>query len=249
MRILHTDLLIDLALSASSERSGFPATNVQHPHLTRTWRSVALTSQRLTFDAGGGLTIAPTLVVIAAHNLTSSATLSVEQNSTDAWGAPPVSVPAVIVDGLILVYLPGVAYQYLSILFNDATNPATYIEIGRVEGGVYWQSAEDIDRGTEDGVEDTTRVTESVTGQSFGDLGQQKQTYRVSFGIMQAETRVSLKAIYAAVGQHMPIILIPNENALDVLPPLYCRMTKSIQFTGAGGWLWQDDGLQFTEVF
>ena len=248
MRILSVDQLIDLALVATTERSGFPAANVQHPHLTRVWRSANSVTQRLTFNAGTGLTIAPTVAALLAHNLTAAATASVEQNSVDDWAAPPVSVAFDVTDPLALAYMPGSAYQYLSFIFDDVANPDGYIEIGRAMAGIYWQSIEELERGTDDEVEDTTVVSESETGQGFADLGVKKQKYTMSFGIMQPETRVSLKAIYAAVGQYMPIVLVKDENALDIFPPLYCTMRKALTFTGAGGGLWRDSGLEFTEA-
>jgi hypothetical protein len=236
MRILYNDLMIDSILVASSERSGFPASNVQHPHLTRVWHSVTPTTQRITINAGAGHTITATAAVI-------------QGNIVDVWAAPPLDVPFTPTDALALAYFPSAAYQYWRFTFDDAANPDGYIEIGRLMLCLHWQSVEETDRGTEDGIEDTTRTSESETGQAFGDIGVQKQTYAMSFGIMQPETRTSLKAIYASVGQHMPIVVVPNENALDKLPPIYCTMRKTMKFTGAGGWLWKHDGLEFVQTY
>jgi hypothetical protein len=249
VRILYNDLMIDSLLVTSSERSGFPASNVQHPHLTRVWRSVNSTSQTITVNAGTGNTITATSAVMAAHNLSSSATARVQGNTIDTWTAPPLDVEFAPTDALSLAYFPPAAYQYWRFPFDDAANPDGYIEIGRLMLCLYWQSVEETDRGTEDGIEDTTRTTESETGQGFGDLGVQKQTYAISFGTMRPETRTSLKAIYASSGQHMPIVVVPNENALDKLPPIYCTMRKTMKFTGAGGWLWKHDGLEFVQTF
>jgi hypothetical protein len=249
MRILYNDLMIDSTLVASSERSGFPASNVQHPHLTRVWHSVIPTTQRITINAGTGNTITASSAAMLAHNLTSAATARIQGNTVDVWAAPPLDVPFTVTDELALAYFPSASYQYWSFPLDDPTNPAGYIEIGRLMLCAHWQSVEETDRGTEDGIEDTTRITESETGQGFGDIGVQKQTYAMSFGIMQPETRTSLKAIYASVGQHMPIVVVPNENALDKLPPIYCTMRKTMKFTGAGGWLWKHDGLEFVQTF
>jgi hypothetical protein len=248
MIVMHDDLLKDAVVSATTELSGFPASDVQHPFLSHDWETASSAAQRIVFDAASDLTL--TCVAILGHNLTSAAVVRVEGNAADSWGAPTLSVTVDPDAEILLAYLPaGSSFRYWSVYIDDPTNPDAMLSVGKISGYVHW-SCEDVpDRPVVVGAEDSSVEDTTVTGQTYSDTGVVARTYELSLGLMKDSTRQALAAVYVSVGRRTPLILVPDERNMDRLPPLYCRMMKVPRFTGAGGWLWRDDVLSFKEAF
>ena len=73
------------------------------------------------------------------HNLTNSATLKVQGNSTDSWSSPPVNETLSVSAGkAIAKCFTGGSYRYWRVLFADASNPDGYLEIPNIWLGE-WQ--------------------------------------------------------------------------------------------------------------
>lgn len=80
---------------------------------------------------------APTVIIIDDHNLTSSATIVLEENGSDSWGSPSGSAAISWSQDRILVYLSSGSYQYNSLVISDQTNPDGFISIGNLFIGTY----------------------------------------------------------------------------------------------------------------
>lgn len=249
MRLLYDSVLDDCTI-IGSERSGFPMTNVQHPHLVKRWRSLDLSVPSLLFDAGTGNKFALDTLVLAAHNLTAGATIKLQGNDTDDWSAPPLDDTVTYAAGIIIHYLAATAsYRFIKITFTDASNPDDYIEIGRVMGVLKVTVAGVLQEGIVEDIEDSTTLTESVTKQVYSDVGVVARVYELPFEHISSTTRAQLKAFYAAVGAHIPIVLVPNENDVTTFPPIYCQFSGKINFEHAGVSYFKPGSLRFVEVF
>jgi hypothetical protein len=257
LRILYADLAKSCAVTDSTEATGYPGTNVQHPHLSRAWRTTALAAQYIIFDAGAGKTISFDTAAIIGHNLTAAAVVKVQSDDTPTW-APPGGVdrnadpiqPLMVVD----VGVGTTARRYVRVYIDDPTNPAGYISIGRIMLGIRFEG-ETIDRGFKVSIEDSTVLSQSQSGQIFADLGVQQRVYSFSLGTMKNATKQKLLAIVQSAGQYDPVVVIPAESSIpgatgetEAIMPLYATMTKGIAFTDAGGWGWNDDGITAREA-
>lgn len=242
MIILHDDLLKDGSLTPSSEASGFPAINVQHPHLSRVWRSDTDSGEYIVIDFGAAVSVDAAAII--GHNLTSAATVRVEANSSDSWATPPFMRGFNPEDELMMTTFPSVSYQFWRFYFDDGSNPDTYIEIGRLFLCVHWASEEPIDASYERSTLDTTKITESITGQAFADLGVRTKSISLSLGYMHDAERVALEAIVQSHGMNEPLIVAPHEK----VEPLYARFSKIPSFSQFGAFDWRDDTLQFKEA-
>ena len=70
IRFIYNNTSFDSAtLSATSEASGFPATNLQEQRRKKVWRSSSLTNQYISIDFGSGGIYANSVALIN-HNLT-----------------------------------------------------------------------------------------------------------------------------------------------------------------------------------
>ena len=250
MRILYNDLWRGKTLTDSSEATGYPGTNTQHPHLSRSWRSAAVVGEWLKIDAGSAIT-ADSLALVG-HNLTASATVHVQANAADAWGAPSLDVLLNPGDPLALVVFDSASYRYWRVTFDDAANTSGFITIGRVYLCARWDSTEPIEQTFQPDISDSSILTSSITGQLFTDLGVRKRIYTLDMGDITDATKLSIEAIAASARFHDPIIIEPSErigpSGYASLPRLYATLTKQPSFRSTGAWGWTDSGLSFTEA-
>jgi len=98
------------------------------------WKSTGDTSENLVIDLGSALT--PTAVIIADHNFTSGATVTIEANSSNAWGAPAYTYTFSTITDPLVLYLSQ-TYRYWRLVIADASNPDTYLRIGQLYLGDY----------------------------------------------------------------------------------------------------------------
>jgi hypothetical protein len=98
------------------------------------WKSGATTSINLVIDMSSATN--NTLFVLADHNLTSSATLTLEANATDSWGAPSYTNTISPITDPIVEYIDQ-TYRYFRIVVSDATNTDGFISIGKLYLGTY----------------------------------------------------------------------------------------------------------------
>jgi hypothetical protein len=253
LKIVYGDVAYLQTLTTSTADAQYPGTNAMHPHLSRAWRTTSAAAQWIKFDAGAGKTIAFDTAVIVGHNFTSAATVSAQTATGDAWAPPDTASkngdPS---QSIIIVDLKGsTAVRWARIYIDDAANPAGYLMVGRVMLCTRAE-LETIDRGFSVGVDDSTVISRSLTGQLFADVGVQQKSYMMSMGTMADATKRALLTLVQTVGQYTPVVVIPCEanlpGGVGGIDPLYATMSKAVRFTDAGGWGWKDDVLQFTEA-
>jgi hypothetical protein len=250
MIIAYNSVLDGGILTASGEKSGFPAAYVQHPFLIRRWRSLtngASSIEWVKFDAGTGAILTLDTVAIIQHNLSATAVVHVQANATDDWTTPAVDI-AMGIEDLILGHI-AIAHRFVRFTFCDAASVDGYIEIGRIFGCMAYAVEEPIDNSFIDDLYDPSVVTRNESGQVYADLGQVARVYTLSMGTFSDDVRMGLKAVYASVGKSNPLILIPDEHHQDKIPPIYCTITRWPKFTSASAWGWTDGGIELTEAF
>jgi hypothetical protein len=250
MKILTPNLADLCTLVSSGDRSGYPSANVQHFHLSRVWRSLTDTAdQSLLFDAGAGKTLTIDSAAILAHNIPAGATVTVMMNDVDSWGAPPVSVVATWNAGPIVVDLGGnQTHRLCKIIIQNAAG-AGYVQIGRVILADAWEPTLGLSSTFTKTFDDTSNVTRAPSGQEFSDIGVVANIYIGELTYPDDTTRRALEAIYCAVGQRIPFLLIVDPANTDKLPPLYCRFDALPSFTAAVAWYWANAAVRFKECF
>ena len=94
------------------------------------------TSESLVIDLGTATTISS--VILLDHNLTSAATVTIEGNATDSWGAPTYTSTFSPITDPLSGYLSQ-TFRYFRLTFADAANPDGVIRIGGLYLGSYFQ--------------------------------------------------------------------------------------------------------------
>lgn len=119
-------------------RATYGAKNLLDRNPMTTWRTDGYTTATLTIDLGSAQT--PTAALLQRHNLTPSATVKLQGNSSNVWTSPAFDYTfATITDALIYYFTAAETYQYWRWDFSDATNPDGYIEIALMFLGSYLQ--------------------------------------------------------------------------------------------------------------
>jgi len=255
MRLLWDDQVAKYTPAYSTQAGGFPATNAQHIHLSRAWRTTGVAGEYLTLDAGAGNTITATCAAIVGkapypHNLSAGATLKIQAHPTDAWGGPDFEQAFIWDAATMLEFFTSTAKRFWRFYLDDPGNPDGYLHIPRLMLGAYLQMPP-VEPGPT-----LSRITTSVVSTS---LGAQPHTDRrmhllapaFSLPIVSQAQRLQIDAMFAAVDIGTPVLLAVWEESLDVEPPIYCRINQEqLEYRKAAeaGAMWALD-LEFREAF
>jgi len=226
MIIIWDNELDKYNLIVSSEQGNFPASGLQNIHLVNSWRSNSLLDQYIKIDAGVGNTITADCAVIAAHNLTSGATIKIQGNDTDAWGGPPTLNETITYNADIMTKLfTSAALRFWRFFFDDPANTDGYIEVGRLSFGPRLQmppvaSGFDIPKKT------TSNRNISITGQSYGDVGYKYRSPGFSFPFISDSEKAAIEAMWEEVDRIKPVFLLIWEDSLDIVGPIYCLIDQ-----------------------
>ena len=114
MRILWDNEFDKYTITANSEETGYPATNLNQDFtLAKKTRTTDDTAETWLIDAGVGNTIEMTCAAIGdGHNLTSGATIKFQGNATDSWGSPSIDEALTYAAGNIIKFFTGGSYRF-----------------------------------------------------------------------------------------------------------------------------------------
>lgn len=191
--LAYSNLADAAALSGGSYETALPLANLQERRLAKKARTTdcLLESTKLGIDLGSAQAV--NACALVAHNLTEAAQVRVRGNTsadftTPAYDSGWLAVwPAAGDSGKytgIAMAVPDAAetLQYWQIEVDDQTNPAGYVEYGRLfVAGAAWRPENNADYGWAIGYEDPSIIETSISGAEYFD---EKPKYRVlRFGV------------------------------------------------------------------
>lgn len=212
MKFLQTNLIDSASLTASTEESAYPASNLQDAILSSVWRSAGVTSENIVINLGTAS--AADIVFLANHNLTSSATITLQANSSDSWGAPPFSETLTWESGIINKAFTSASYQYWRVVLADSTNTDGYLKLG----GIGLGAAYDVPGiGTTYQVENNSTALKYVTQsrQVFGSEGVFWKQVNVQIPYVTQAERVEMETCFKAKDWYIPFYVQFNETCID----------------------------------
>ena len=219
-------------LTSSSEAAGFPDTRTQHRWKTRCWRSDTDTAEWIKVDLGLGTQDIKALV-IKNHNFTSAATLYLQGNATDAWGAPTVDVDLtglITADTIVYFWTSSQNLRWWRIYIDDGANTDTYVKIGRVFLGSYFEPASNFANNTI-GLMDPSGIKHSTGGQYSANEKTHFKTISWGFRGLTEADKDSFITVYDAVGMSGNYFIC--EDSADAAPytvTYYVRNTSKWEF-------------------
>lgn len=182
-----------------------------------------LPETRLTFDLYSAKT--PKYICIGGHNLSSSATVKVEANTTATWTTPAVSESITLAEFMHLFIANGTAYHYWSVVFSDFDyNEDGYVEVGYIGLGTYWQPAYGPARVFSETPQEKSINVESETGENYGTDGILLNEWDVNIPWFTIAEVNNFKTMYDAVKNHTPFLFVLDENNLTYFPAKYVKI-------------------------
>lgn len=228
----------DVTITANSAASGYAASNVLDNRISRKYRSTGDSTEWVMFDAGAGNTLDPKMIAIIGHNITDGATIKWQANATDSWGTPSLDQAITHASGIMWNYQASAqSYRYHRFYVEDASNPDTYIEIGKIMLLLTVDMTEYPQTRMPRKTVDTSLIRRSRTGQVYGSLGVQYLAYEWNWPIMPNGDRVNLEAIWEAHGKAKPLITIPNTGDTTV-PAVYGHIVEDLDINHVIAYQW-----------
>ena len=248
MRIIWDNEFDKYTITASSEASGYPASNLQDISRKKTTRTTGAASE--WWKIGNGTTkISISSIAIAEHNFTSGATVKLQGNDTDVWTSPAREEVIIWDAGIMTKFFTEAEYYYWRLLVADSSNPDGYIEIGRIEAGGYLQMPP-IEPGFSYPKITTSERDITVTGQVYGDKGIIQRAPGFVFPIIEDSERGEIEEMFEDVHNIKPVVLVVYENSLDVVPALYCVIDQEeLPWQKSENSLTWSMQMKFLEVF
>ncbi len=214
-QILYTNKIktVNKTLVADSSNTSYPSTNLQTDNYAQTWRSANVsTSHNIVNDFLTAQTC--DTCFLGNVNLTSAATVSIQANATDAWGAPSFSTNFVV-SGLGLVpahrnlYITfaSQSFRFWRLLINNTTNPAGFYEVGEwwLGNRVSMTTGQDMEADFKKGYVRNNVKLRTEWGQKYLYGRANYKTFSVDFRNVNSSTRDQL-------------ILLENTVAADQYP-------------------------------
>ena len=216
-------------ITSSSEEAGFPDTNTQQRWHTRCWRATGDAAEWVKIDLGAAQNI--TAFVIKNHNFTAGATLKIQGNAADVWAGPTVDVTLPITtDTIVYFWSSNQNFQWWRVSIADGANPDTYVKIGRIFLGSYFEPARTFATHTV-GFIDPSGIKNSTGGQYSANEKTHYKTISYGFiGITEADF-ASFETVYDEVGLSKNYFIC--EDSADASPytvTYYVRNTSEWTF-------------------
>jgi hypothetical protein len=247
MRISYQNYIDNTsALSALTENINYPLTNVQDQRLSKTYRSEATTAQTITIDLGSAISI--NTAAILAHNLTSSATVTISANTSDSWPGATSQTITYNKD-IMLSFFTSVSYQYWQFSIDDPTNTDRYIEIGRLWLDDYLTIDPSSLVDFKVSKKRSDRVLHGSGRQKFASIGIGWREFDITFPSTNYTMVDQISLMYDTVGQHTSFIFCNFDTIRDVselVEPCYVTITNDIKFEHEEGRKFSYD-LKFSE--
>lgn len=138
LKYVLTNLIDDnsiLTVTGSwGESSNFPVENIYNQRITN--RAIFDTAKagEIVIDLASAKEIDS--IFIFNHNFTSSVSVSIQANSSDSWGSPPVDETITYASLDMVLEITSETYRYWRLVVDDSTRSANDIAIGEVVLGL-----------------------------------------------------------------------------------------------------------------
>lgn len=221
-------------ITSNSEVASLPDDNVKTFWKSKVWRATGDTAEWIKFDFGSAQDV--WVVAIVGHNFSSGATVTLQLNAADAWGAPSVS-QAITYDADIMLYVftSAQSYRWARITIADAANSDGYVECGRIFLGGYLSPERDFPNGWSVEQVDPSQIGESFDGAESIDV---KTSYKIFSFPFQNTLTDNIDTVYndrKLTGDLFIVADSGNVLMTDGLHDLsrYVRFLSSPSFTGS----------------
>ena len=241
-RILYNMDAWDAATITGSSQANtdlVPA-NVVHDHVSKMWRTTGKASENIVFDLGSAKKI--TVFSMFTFNLTASATVTLQANASNSWGLPSYSQALTIAtdaDGAVLpriVYFLDQTYRYWRVTLADSGNSDSYLQIGRMAAGEYYELTRNINQNFNITMFDPSEGDRVPGRQTFFRNRNRYRRATVRYNLQSQTQTDKLSAIMLTTGNTRPIVLALDPTDRPSKDSMYCYLetplSQAHQFVG-----------------
>lgn len=222
MIIGYDNQVMTANLSMTNESPLFPVANLKDTRLSRFTRVLG-TDTRIVISKEG-LT-ATSLFMMS--NLTATASVKIEANTSNAWTTPAFSETVTWKDEILTHFFDEETYDYWSILISDSANTED-VKIGGVFLGDYFDYDDVSHNMTIDDV-DTTIQTWSKSGQSYTDDNYVYERYTFALDVLTLVEVEVMRAIVRAI-KRKPVWIYLSTEFKNIYAVYEGNMTRTRKF-------------------
>jgi len=231
MRYYWQSLIDDTTLTASSSPVGQDIDNLKVPQLARDY---TFSSNNESVVIAFSVATEIKSFIVDRGNLTAAATVTLQGNATDAWGAPSYS-QAMTYTGTAFYLDLDETYKYYRLKLVDAA--VTTISIGYIHLGPEYTQMPPISNGAQLFYATTNEPSFSISNQVFANEGYEylETTFEFTNISDSAQTilgktiatRSEILVMWSAIRNTQPLWAMLWEENLDVFPPVFCVLNQS----------------------
>jgi len=201
-------------ITFNSETTDYEADKTQHYWLEKAYRSTGVVAEWLKRR----LQVAPRLgvnaFIIDNHNFTNAATLRIQGNNVDAWGAPTVNVLLPITSGMVVCFWNQTQYyNYWRTTIADAGNPAGYLQAGRIFLGLYTTLSRSFDTVHPITYSDPSIKNLSDTRQVSSVIKSKYKAWEYDFTRINASDMAIFQTVWDTIGRFKPYYICEDPDA------------------------------------
>ena len=220
---------------SSEANTDLVAENVLHDHIAKLWRTTGKASEWIVFNLGSAKKI--TCFSMFSFNLTSSATVTLQGNASDSWGSPTYSqaltIPTDADSNVIqrIVFFLDQTFQYWRVTLADSGNSASFLDVGRMAAGEYYETTRNISQNFGITMFDPSEGNPVAGRQTFYRNRNRYRRATVSFNLQDQTQTDKLSAIMEKVGNSRPLVLALDPSSRPSKDSMYCYLTTPLAQT------------------
>jgi hypothetical protein len=223
-RILDYNYAFDpsVSITATSEDSNFPASNLARYSRSRVWRSSGIAAtERVVFDLQTSDAIDSFALLFnpiqgEGVKFSDTAVLTLKANATNSWATPAVSVTLAIdanYDVITHFFTSPQSYRYWAVEIQDVGNAFGYVEIAKVILANSTQLGQLPELGFKDSIQDQSKVSETPYGHRYADTYPSRRSFDFNYAAMTDADIQTLQLIFRRVGSIVPVAVALDPTA------------------------------------
>jgi len=205
-------------------------TALKDTRLSRIGKTLSKEDQTFIFDLGSAYAV--NYITILGSNITATAVIKIEGNSSDAWVTPAFSQS--FTTGQLITYFDTETYQYWRLSIDDPDNAEDELTIGNIFIGSYLQLPY-MGKTQKLPTASSSSSSESVSGQSYMDIGLLYKYGTIVFPVVSDTEKTSIDTAFTFLNKFKPFIMLIWENDLIFQPAIYSKLTTDMDFARVDG--------------
>lgn len=255
MKIYFENYVEDATLVPSSAALNQDISRLKEPRLSSTFEFTGDADETITISFSIPRTIGA--VIIDRGNMSETAVVVLEGNTSDVWTSPAFSTNLTRTDTMHYADVDE-AYQYWRLVFNDVGTGG--IRVGYLYIGGEYLRLPGYDPNVSFQYNTTSERSFSVSGQVFGNRGYEYLELPITFPDIPESQRLipgldepcagrqEMLYWWRIVENVQPFWIIPVVARIDEFPPFFAVLDGGITFTHTKD-LWYTCDLEFRQVF